>query len=104
MSAAATGHSIKYKVVDPTPKDLGQLVPGIRTAQKYREAASKGGFGQTGIIYGSNTNLGTKWWIAGEDFRGRVITFPLNNRDPKGTRYMPQFRINCLFRRDNNQP
>ena len=104
MSAATTGHSIKYKVVDPTPKDLGQLVPGIRSVQKYRQAESKGGFGQTGIITGSNTNLGTKWWISGKDFRDRIITFPLNNRDHLGTRIMPQFKIDCLFRRDEDQP
>ena len=104
MSAAASGRTIKYKVVNPTPKDLGQLVPGVRSAQKYRKAASKGGFGQTGIITGSNTNLGTKWWIHGEDFRGRTITFPLNGKDPLGTRIMPQFKIDSLFRRDEDQP
>jgi len=104
MSAATSGHQINYKVVPPTAKDLGALVPGVRSAQKYREAASKGGFGQTGIISGSNTNLGTKWWIHGYDFRGRTIAFPLNGKDPLGQRTMPQFKIDSLLRRDDDQP
>lgn len=104
MSAATSGHTIKYKIINPTQKDLGSLVPGTRTVQKYRKAASKGGFGQTGIIYGSNTNLGTKWWIHGYDFRGRTITFPLNGKDSLGARVMPQFKIDSLFRKDEDQP
>jgi hypothetical protein len=108
MSAAASGHQINYKVVPPTPKDLGALLPGVRSYQKFREGTSNtiphGGPGNTGIIYGSNTNLGTRWWIETTDYRGRLVTFPLNNRDHLGRRAMPQFKVDSLFSRDANQP
>lgn len=104
MSAATSGHTIKYVVVNPTQKDLGMLLPGVRVVQKYRNADSKGGFGQSGIIYGSNTNLGTRWWLHGVDYKNRTVAYPLNSRDALGHRYMPQFKINCLFNRDICQP
>jgi hypothetical protein len=105
MSAAASGRSIKYKVINPTQKDLGALIPGVRTAQKYREAISDGaGYGNTGIVYGSNTNLGTRWWIHGYDYFNRIVAYPLNGRDALGQRNMPQFRIDSTFNRDINQP
>jgi hypothetical protein len=104
MSAATSGHQINYKVVDPSQRDLGQLVSPLRVVQKYRLEASKGGPGQTGIIYGSNTNLGSKWYISGKDFKDRTIVTPLNGKDILGTRYMPKFKLNSLFRRDNDQP
>jgi len=108
MSAATSGHQIDYKVVPPTPRDLGVLIPGVRTCQKYRSGTSNtiphGGPANSGIIFGSNTNLGTRWWIDSTDFQGRLVVSPLNNRDPLGRRVMPQFKVNSLFRRDMDQP
>jgi hypothetical protein len=91
---------LKYKVINPSQKDLGLLIPQIRVAQKYREGENKGGPEKSGIIWGSNTNLGIKWYLR-EIYQGNIVAMPLNNRDHLGDRAMPQFKINALFRLDN---
>ena len=104
MSALASGHDVSYKVIDPTPEDLGVMVVNTRVVQKFREAESKGGPGQSGIVFGANTNLGSKWFIKGTDRQGRLATVPLNGRDILGTRYLPRFKVDSLFRLDADQP
>jgi hypothetical protein len=104
MSAAASGHNINYKVVSPTPQDLGELVPTMRVVQKYRKDLSLGGPAESGIIIGANTNLGSKWYLKGVDYKGITIAMPLNGRDLLGDRHMPDFKIRALFRRDEDQP
>jgi len=104
MSAALSGHVINYVVVDPTTKDLGEMVPVTRVIQKYRLDESKGGPGNSGLIFGANTNLGSKWFVTGVDFKNRLIMMPANGRDLKGIRYMPEFKVKSLFRLDEDQP
>jgi len=104
MSAATSGHQILYKVVDPTPRDLGVMVPNERVVQKFRQAENKAGPSESGIVIGSNTNLGSKWWVAGIDLKNRLVCIPLNGRDELGQRYMPQFKVDALFRLDEDQP
>jgi hypothetical protein len=104
MSAATSGHQISYKVVKPTPKDLGVMVPLERVAQKFRKAENKAGPPESGIVIGSNTNLGSKWWISGVDRKERLICYPFNGKDEKGRRYMPRFKVDALFRLDEDQP
>ncbi len=104
MSAALSGHVIKYVVVDPTPKNLGEMVPVSRVAQKFRLDESKGGPANSGIVFGANTNLGSKWFVTGRDFRDRLVMMPANGRDLLGIRYMPEFKVKSLFRLDEGQP
>lgn len=87
---------MKYLVIPPTASDLGDLVIHDRMYQKYRQGPSAGGE-EGGIIAGSNTNLGTRWWIKGIDFKNRYIIFPLNNREHTGERYFPVFRLKANF-------
>ena len=105
MSATSSGHVGNYVVVPPYTRDLiGAITQNVRVAQKYRPGESKGGFADSGIIMGSNTNLGTKWYYQKDDYRDRWIMIPLNNRDPLGARKLPEYKVHALFERDSHQP
>ena len=105
MSALASGHSGNYTVVAPYTRDLiGNISPGVRAVQKYRPGESKGGYAESGIITGSNTNLGNKWYAQKRDFKDRLIMIPFNGKDALGARHLPDWKVYALFNRDENQP
>ena len=95
---------ITYRVIAPQQRDLRSYVPDTTMFQKYRLAENKGGFPESGIVYGSNTNLGTRWYINSVDYTTNMVVFPLNSKDALSERRMPEFKILALFRMDERQP
>jgi hypothetical protein len=105
MSALASGHDVNYAVIPPYTRDaIGAIVSGVRVVQKYRPGESKGGYAESGIITGSNTNLGNKWYMQKKDFKNRFVMIPFNGRDALGARHMPNWKTYSLFKRDEHQP
>lgn len=106
MSALASGYTCNgYYINPPYSRDIiGIIEPHARVLQKYRKSTNKGGPPNSGLILGSNTNLGTRWYAQKYDYKSRLVMVPLNNRDALGARNMPEWRVKTLFKRGDNQP